>query len=415
MGNLFHIFAGVASAAVLLLASCTKPSGGEEQDLNQLQFTDSLYLVPAEGGKFSMGYTVNTPVGGAGLSATCTADWVDGISVSDTAVHFVVTPWDGKEARSTAVLLRYVYGSTMLAAEAVLEQSGLGYDVRLEAVEYDGLYTIGSDTLYTEVYFSDATLGMPGTTTLWLKVPMFNDEAGSRGLTEGEWHVGTDGAYGTITDALYFKTNEAGDDFETAVPLTEGSLTVTAAEEGWLYSGTFTGEDGLVYDISCASGGGLRDLTAASTLMTDMLLDLTDGETCQATWHGMMSRAHAWSVLVAEPDGYGDKFEITLYTAETDLSRGIPDGVYTPSDQRTAGTFFLGQATATLRTGAWYTHNYRTGACDGPIVGGTITVTNHPDGTVTLDFDCLDDAVWPHRITGVWTGKPKYEEDIVMQ
>ncbi len=199
MGNLFHIFAGVASAAVLLLASCTKPSGGEEQDLNQLQFTDSLYLVPAEGGKFSMGYTVNTPVGEAGFSATCTADWVDGISVSDTAVHFVVTPWDGKEPRSAAVLLRYVYGSTMLVAEAVMEQSGLGYDVRLEAMEYDGLYTIGSDTLYTEVYFSDATLGMPGTTTLWLKVPMFNDEAGSRGLTEGEWHVGTDGAYGTLT------------------------------------------------------------------------------------------------------------------------------------------------------------------------------------------------------------------------
>ena len=411
------LFWGAALLLPLVLpVSCTeKPDGGEEQE-NELILADTALTLPAEGGKFSMGFTLAFPVEGGAANAECGADWIDGLSVSDTAVSFVVSAYGERDPRSSEVLVRYMYGGTMLTAEFVVEQSGLGYDVRMDAVDYQGLYTISSseDTLYAELYFSDAVLSSPGSTTLWIKVPLENSEASSRGLAEGEYSLGADGSFGTLTDALYFTTNETSDDFASLTVLTEGSIKVTAAEDGgYRYEAYFTGEDSLVYYVGCNAYGGLEDLEAVSTLERDIAADLSDHEICQATFYGKMSRAWGWSIYVAPPVGFGDIFDITLYSEETTVDKGIPDGEYVCSTSREAGTFYTGTRTSTFVTGSWFTHYVRYGYCDTPILGGTITVTNNSDGTLTLKFDFVDDSRYPHRITGEWTGRPEYWEDVI--
>lgn len=408
------LFWGAALLLPLVLpVSCTeKPDGGEEQE-NELILADTALTVPAEGGKFSMGFTLAFPVEGGAANAECGADWIDGLSVSDTAVSFVVSSYGERDPRSSEVLVRYMYGGTMLTAEFIVEQSGLGYDVRMDAVDYQGLYTISSseDTLYAELYFSDAVLSSPGSTTLWIKVPLENSEASSRGLAEGEYRLGADGSFGTLTDALYFTTNETSDDFASLTVLTEGSIKVTAAEDGgYRYEAYFTGEDSLVYYVGCNAYGGLEDLEAVSTLERDIAADLSDNEICDAIFYGKMSIAYGWDIYIAAPDGYSDIFEITLYSAETTMEKGIPDGKYICSTSREAGTFYTGTWTSTLTTGSWFTHYARYGSCETPIADGTITVTNNSDGTLTMEFDCVDDSRYPHKITGKWTGRPYYDE-----
>lgn len=398
---------------VLLSASCKKNTG-ESSDYNEVVFVEDSLQVPSEGGKFSVLYDVLVSVEGAGVSAVCGAEWINGLAVSDTAVHFIVSPFDGKEPRSASIVLRYVYGGTVLSDEVMVEQDGLGYDVRVEALDYNGLYQVSADTLYAEVYFSDDVFSSPGSTAVWLKIPMQDNEENSRGLSEGTYTVGQDGSLGTISDALYYTINSTADDFESLTVLEKGTLTVKSDNGVYLFEGSFTGEDGLVYNVTYRGNGGLMDLDAKSTLRSDMEADLSDHEKCRATFYGMMSRAYGWEIVVAADDGYCDMFEFTLYTEESTVETGIPDGVYVASTDRTAGTFYQGTWAGSLTTGSWYTHYARYGSCDAPVVDGTVSVKNNADGTVSLTFDCVDDARYPHRITGEWTGVPDYAEDILV-
>lgn len=63
-----------------------------------------------------------------------------------------------------------------------------------------------------------------------------------------------------------------------------------------------------------------------------------------------------------------------------------------------SGTSILG----TMYLGGFDSNGYVTKLA--PAMSGEVIITQNPDGTHTISFDCMDDAVNPNNFYGSWTG-----------
>ena len=149
-----------------------------------------------------------------------------------------------------------------------------------------------------------------------------------------------------------------------------------------------------------------------STLSEDYTLDLSSAvgtAECFRDYYG--TGGYNWQIKLKPEDGVScDELDIELVVNSTDFADGIVSGTYSVASDNSdpmpgeflAGEYFYGY----LYT--WYKGNWD---ADGkpqskaPATGGSITVTNHGDGTYTIDFSLKDDRPTPKTFSGSWTGK----------
>lgn len=98
------------SCVALLIHGCDKQANESSSPVLRLK-ADEEITVPAEGGNFSIGYTVENPVAEGRVEAAAdSSDWVGGFDCSsEGTVSFHVSENAGDESRVAVVSLTYVY------------------------------------------------------------------------------------------------------------------------------------------------------------------------------------------------------------------------------------------------------------------------------------------------------------------
>lgn len=124
----FHFFQLCCLTAAVLTASCT---GNLEETVTttpELTVEEMQSAIPAEGGEFSVGYTLSDPSGNGKFStyAEDGTDWIYNFSVWDGQISFEASPNDGVE-RSASVNVVYLYdGKSISASFTVTQEAGEG-------------------------------------------------------------------------------------------------------------------------------------------------------------------------------------------------------------------------------------------------------------------------------------------------
>lgn len=158
-----------------------------------------------------------------------------------------------------------------------------------------------------------------------------------------------------------------------------------------------------------------------STLTSDYELDLNGAVgTVQYKPGYYGTEDDNWIVSIKSADGVsGDEIKLDFMAEAGSLEAGIPTGTYnvmsvSPDDVKPVagdvlpGEYFYGY----LYT--WYKGDFD---ADGkpqsvaPAKGGTLNVTNHGDGTYTIEFSFVDDSPLQNEFSGSWTGAITVSED----
>lgn len=158
-----------------------------------------------------------------------------------------------------------------------------------------------------------------------------------------------------------------------------------------------------------------------STLTSDYELDLNGAVgTVQYKPGYYGTEDDNWIVSIKSADGVsGDEIKLDFMAEAGSLEAGIPTGTYnvmsvSPDDMDPVvgdvlpGEYYYGY----LYT--WYKGDFD---ADGkpqsvaPAKGGTLNVTNHGDGTYTIEFSFVDDSPLQNEFSGSWTGAITVSED----
>ena len=204
---------------------------------------------------------------------------------------------------------------------------------------------------------------------------------------------------------------------------------------GLIESGTMeiSGSDGL-YDIECRfttfEGHSVTcnysgELLVSgipqgfSTLTGDYTLDLSQA-TASASCYGNFynTGGNNWAISLLPSDGVtGDGFSSDFVVEGLDQSEGIPSGTYTAADAEShmgiingavyPGEYlkgYLNEASGSLG-GTVFMGGFDSGYVNefAPAIEGEMTITNHGDGTYTIQLDFIDDL--GNNWGGEWSGE----------
>lgn len=256
--------------------------------------------------------------------------------------------------------------------------------------------------------------------------PENNDLYYMYAVTEGSGHSPEDimKKYQIYVNSLiqeFLSYGAAGVDIATIVswlasqgPVTEeiGELTPTTVYTAYAMSidpvsGVFNSLPTLVEFTTTEEVGDWQ-----STLTEDYTLDLGSAigtAVCYRDYYG--TGGYNWQIKLKPEDGVScDELDIELVVNSTDFADGIVSGTYNVAVDNSdpmpgeflAGEYFYGYL-YTWYKGGWDADGKPQSKA--PATGGTIKVTNHGDGTYTIEFSLEDDRPTPRIFSGSWTGK----------
>lgn len=224
----------------------------------------------------------------------------------------------------------------------------------------------------------------------------------------GATDIGIWAVYGTYVTSL----DEAGN--KTVGLVDGGTVTITKVEDGvfsaefiltmqggYTFTGSYTGP----IKIDASTSGSL------STLTGDYEVDFTQGE-IKATanyWGDFYNTGTGnWTIDISPAPGstQDDTFILDICCSGTGFGDDL-SGTYTASTGNEPGTYMPGYVSGTSILGTMYlggfdSNGYVTKLA--PAMSGEVIITQNPDGTHTISFDCMDDAVNPNNFYGSWTG-----------
>ena len=189
--------------------------------------------------------------------------------------------------------------------------------------------------------------------------------------------------------------------------ISSGSMEVSGDPDAGQYTITcnFVTAEGV--SIKCDWSGSMSVLGMFdSTLESDYTLDL-DGAVGTGYYYGDFygTGGGNWMITLNPASDVGDGLQVDLVAEGLDFAAGIPSGTYTAqtSDYPVAGEYATGYIDGNYLQGTWYVDQSLYGL-EGyaPAVSGDLDITNHGDGTYTLEFSHLDDK--GYTWSGSWTG-----------
>ena len=208
-----------------------------------------------------------------------------------------------------------------------------------------------------------------------------------------------------------YNTNEDGDELTPSTTYTAFAVAVD------LYTGIFNSEATLKEFTTDEMPQGEWE----STLTSDYELNLNGAVGTVQYKPGYYGTGDDnWIVSIKSADGVsGDEIKLDFMAEGGSLEAGIPTGTYnvmsvSPDDVKpVAGDVLPGEyCYGYLYT--WYKGDFD---ADGkpqsvaPAKGGTLNVTNHGDGTYTIEFSFVDDSPLQNEFSGSWTGAITVSED----
>lgn len=207
--------------------------------------------------------------------------------------------------------------------------------------------------------------------------------------------------------SAYYVMDSEGWDYATTGAITSGTVVVdengvTAhiMVDGAWHTVTYTG---AIEVIDAASGGGGDDDYEGpySTLWEDYRCNFDDHTLYYMYYGDYYETGYMnWTFAVMPNDSAGDFVQFDVLAGANSTTDFF--GEYAINDTFEAYTSYPGYIDWDgYMTGAWYYTD--DGVTMAPFVGGTMSVKDNGDGTVTVEFDVYDDCDF--NITGSWTGK----------
>lgn len=374
----------------------------------------------AEGGVGVISYTLENPIEGVELTASCEAEWVAELAVGDD-VTFAVVANDIEEARETTVAVAYGELSFEVAVKQAAKTSepepeytelphlsGLYFGNQYGASENDFNYSLllsNQQNCY-DIITGDVTL-LENSTYLFLDLyasaPAENLNV-SFTIPEGVYTLDVTDSTVAGTIGAYYSSLYITDDVEgVEVSFVEGSVTVTAEGiEALLYD-----EDGNEYHYFCPQTmvdnsdnfGPAWAPAEQSTLTADLNVEFSEGgiyAECYGDYY--VIGKNTWMLYI---DDYatGDSFCFELLAG---VDAEYPVGIFPISNDINNEMMALpGYVAGDGETmWSWYCHYDENGDVTdaAPIVGGEITITDNGDETFTVTINVVDDL--GYKLTG---------------
>lgn len=189
-------------------------------------------------------------------------------------------------------------------------------------------------------------------------------------------------------------------------PFEEGTLTVKDNEITLTVK--VNGETHtVVYNGNTTIRDERGEVKVYSTLTEDYATDLSDHYMlydCYGDYYDY--GAYNWMILIAPYSGAGDCIQFDFITGYNDEESGF-FGDYVSSDYLAKWSFIPGWTNMSQLLCSWYFTADQSAVA--PFRGGDMSIKDNGDGTITVEFEVLDDR--RNTITGSWTGVgERYEE-----
>lgn len=344
------------------------------------------------------------------IYAKTSADWIYSINTEgDGYVELGVGTNTSNALRETIVTVGYGKASFDIA----LKQRGDG-DINFMA------------TTLTGAYLGDALT--PGVGNYWF---ILSDR-------------GFDAEGKSLPNATYYRIDAYSVPYHSAddmIPIANG--TYTFDNENTLATGTFTAEysghwvtnsqgqrddilpfesgtlvvadnkitldvvvDGQKHHVEYTGSTLIKDergsIRVYSTLEGDYEADLSDHSMVYECYGDYYEFGYTnWMFVITPNDGEGDCFQFDIITDKRSADEGFL-GEYQASEFLAKNSFIPGWIAHPYLQCSWYFTVDQTEIA--PFRGGTMSVKDNGDGTVTVEIDVTDDL--RNRITGTWRGTP---------
>lgn len=401
-----------------------KPGTGDEIEFPELTLSDTLINAGEDGGVFEVAYTLSHTLEGGVIEVVDTVSWVEAVD-NGSAVTLTVDANPVKEAREAVISVEYRLESLFVSGNIRISQDALSYDYKLDAsyatCEYYGdmfgqaggphnyylmVSDLGWDVGDSKVYKFDIFLSAP--------------ESGEVALEEGTYPLGESGRTDPMTftpEYSMYSVNNATATENVSVLFSEGELVVARDGEDYVLDAVLTDANGETHHMTYTGPIDFKNYyepapDVSSVLTDDFTADLSAAN-LQASYDGDIHGygTYIWYIMIYNDGWTGDSFIIELCSPYDDFSSGIPDGDYAISPSGDSFTAIQGYPSYPIESGSWLYYYDEQAACNliSPLYSGVISVTNNPDGTVTMEIQCMDDNLDdPHKITGTWTGTVVY-------
>lgn len=384
----------------------------------------------ADGGQFTVTYTVENPVEDGRTAASSEADWCTVYNEEDGEIVFSVAANDGA-ARTCNVTLTYTYRETLTvtASVKVSQAEKVQYDYEIEAVSVTGSYygddysNNAGEMMYQLFIIDNEVLWEPNSS--YYNITIFGGEpadmnsiAPPAGTYTMSPAAGTDvtsqgtisknqsntnayiyNEYGTYSRKLFssgtFVITENGDSFTIDIVLTD---TYNATHHV-----TYSGPIALVDERQPEEPD---EPDGQSNLKADVDLNAVMTNISARGYYWGSSRFSGLSEYVVSLSGDNNnkyvEFSVLLPSSNT-FADGLQTGTYEISDSNTENTVTAGYleettswgVTSMTPKGGYYYDNstgyYYPDKTVGLFTSGTVSVTDNNDGTYTFVIDVYDD------------------------
>lgn len=286
------IFRYFLMVAVVLGVACeptdTPIEQPEEPTLEFKITSANPMVVPAEGGDYTIDFTITSPDEALAVTATCDAEWIRVNGVGEetpNAIRFAVEENEVEESRSTTIVVTYdrEYKVTVSQAAAAPEEkvilSTLTHDVEMTGMNTD------TALAYADYLGDDYGNGL-GVWQFWFldvitkKMICLEVLCESQGDVPAEELYVPTGEYVTTDDiyaedvlmigyrtidadgyydggSWYTELNETGSAITATAPIAEGTLNVGINTDGKTFYATFDVKDDLGYSIKGSYNGDI--------------------------------------------------------------------------------------------------------------------------------------------------------------
>lgn len=400
MKHFFHLI----TLSAILLTGCEQPKNEETPpaDEPKIELGDQNNLaLPAEGGNFTITYSIANPVDGGQISAEAADTWIHDFSYAEEgAITFVADANGQSESRSQAITLVYTYGDgkTVQAQINAVQDAAAAYD-------YDFTFDI-----FTGIYYGDI-FGVNDEHSYYTWISDMNFDAGGYPKANGTYYLfdifapapedtenplppagtytlGESKATAEMTFtpdySLTIKTDaEGGNVYKRG--FTEGTLTVSYEGGNMVIEAILTDEEGKTHHVQFNGAAVYTDEVTGGngTLNKDLIINASFASAMFSSHYGNATEIlmQFSDMTVNEgsfiPPGSHLSVDISVPYSEEGI---LGDGTYTVAPDGGAYTFFPGQDYSGFYLGTYVQYvkeafNILIGIID----DGTITISREAD------------------------------------
>ena len=380
MKKLFYLLL----ALPLAFAACEETDPGMDKPVEKtpvLNVTETTLDFTADGGQGVINFSVENPVEGTNVAATCSAEWVENVAVAET-VTFTVAKNEG-EARETTVVVTYGELTKSVAVKQAAkegeepEPTAPVFEAVTSTVEYEWNVTVGEVEYKLENPIEGVEVKAKSTAT-WISQVQAKDGKILFAMSEnkGEAREGKITAEYGMLPAIEFTVKQGAyvapapvvtiteESVTLAYDATEGSFTYTVENpvEGVVAEATtdaewvsnLTAADGTVSFTTSVNEGFVREATITVTYgeASDSIV-VKQGAANQNpdldyyaygiyTFEAQARTADTWDIIMSElhPER-GQMFTRITVKLSEDNTGLIPTGEYSSED----GSILVNSAT----------------------------------------------------------------------